>query len=313
MHMNQPYDTTASINIIPRILITGANGFTGRHACTYFADAGYSVYALVRKEGVFQHRNIHIIKGDLMEQSTLIKLCADIEPHFVLHLAGQNAVDASWSRPIATLEANLMGTAYLLDAIRTEAKNCKVLIAGSILQSDPRNADSFTHPYGLSKTLQALYSQVYASLFDLEVVIANPSNLIGPGPSTGVCTVFAKRIAKMEAGCAEKKLSIYNSLAERDFLDVRDAIKAYHLLLLKGKAGTDYPVASGIARTLQEVAAVLHKLATVHFDIEAEIEVQETLPPIQLEALKNFGWSPSIPFEQSLADIFDEQRKKLVK
>lgn len=81
--------------------------------------------------------------------------------------------------------------------------------------------------------MQTIFAQVYAALFTLNIVITNPSNLNGPGHSARVCTILVKRIAQMEVGLEEPKLSIYNLLAERDFLDVRDAVAAYHLLLKK--------------------------------------------------------------------------------
>ncbi|CAM5220447.1 UDP-glucose 4-epimerase OS=Ureibacillus acetophenoni OX=614649 GN=SAMN05877842_104142 PE=4 SV=1 [Ureibacillus acetophenoni] len=203
-----------------RILITGANGFTGRHACAFFADLGYMVYALVRKPATFPHNNIQIILCDLEDKESIKNVIESTQPHFVLHLAGQNSVPASWSNPIDTLRVNIMCTSYLFNAIRTKNKDCRTVVAGSILQSNPSNISAFQHPYGLSKTIQSILSEVYASLYNLDVLIAKPSNLIGPGHSAGVCSILAQKIALMEQGKEEKKIVIDNLLAQRDFLDV---------------------------------------------------------------------------------------------
>lgn len=302
---------TDLVNNTPKILITGANGFTGQHACTYFAETGYKVYALVRGDSSLSHPNIQLVRGDLTDREALQKVCAVAQPDFVLHLAGQNAVNTSWTKPIETLEANLLGTAYLLDALRTESSHSKVLVVGSILKSDPANINSFVHPYGLSKTMQTLFAQVYASFFTLDVVIANPSNLIGPGHSAGVCTILAKRIAQMEVGLEEPKLSVYNLLAKRDFLDVRDAVTAYNTLFKKGQTQQEYNVTSGSPVMLKEVTAILHQLSTVDFNVISEIEEKEILSPILPDALKELGWSRAVTLQQSLTDILDFQRKSL--
>lgn len=303
MHIEQ-------VNDSPKILITGANGFTGRHACTYFAEAGFTVFALVRKSGPPPHPSIQLVHGDLMDHASLQLICATIQPDYILHLAGQNAVGSSWTHPIETLEANLFGTSYLLEAVRTEAPRSKVLVVGSVLKSDPANLQSFIHPYGLSKTLQTLFAQVYASLFQLDVIIANPSNLIGPGNSSGVCTILAEKIAQMEAGLAEPKLSVYNLLASRDFLDVRDAVAAYHVLFEKGTSRQEYTVSSGNSVTMQEVTTLLKQLSDVPFEVEGEIEQDEISHSLPPDELRGLGWKPAISIKESLADILDFHRKK---
>ncbi len=302
MHIDPVTDT-------PKILITGANGFTGQHACTYFAEAGYKVYALVRGNSSLSQENIQLVRGDLTDREALRKIAAGLQPDFVLHLAGQNAVDTSWIKPVETLEANLLGTAYLLDALRTESSQSKILVVGSILSSDPADIDSFIHPYGLSKTMQTLFAQVYSSLFTLHVVIANPSNLIGPGHSAGVCTILAKRIAQMEVGLEEPKLSVYNLLAIRDFLDVRDAITAYDMLLKKGKVQTTYSVTSGHPVTLKEVTDIFQNISGVSFEVTSEIEEKESFCSISPVDLQLLGWSRAFSLQQSLLDILDFQRK----
>ena len=225
---------TESIKPPRRILITGANGFTGKHACTYFANDGYTVYAMVRTPIEFSHENIKLVLCDLSNREALQTAIQTIQPQFILHLAGQNAVQESWANPIDTLQTNVLYTAYLLEAIRAETTTkCRTIIAGSMLQSNPAEPSTFEHPYSLSKTMQSLYGEVYGNLFDLDVIIAKPTNLIGPGYSNGICSILAKKVAKMEQGIEKKSIVIHNLLAERDFLDVRDAITAYNILFMK--------------------------------------------------------------------------------
>ncbi len=137
----------------PQLLITGASGFTGQHACRYFAELGYDVTAVKRKQSSEGYTVGKVIYCDLTNKKNVNQLIPQVKPDFLLHLAGQNHVATSWKDPIATLEANLMSTAFLIDAIRVENPSCKIVLAGSILQFDPSDLSTLSHPYGLSKTL----------------------------------------------------------------------------------------------------------------------------------------------------------------
>lgn len=308
MHTTRPHKTEQR-----SILITGANGFTGLHACHYFANAGYTVYALVRTPSkIPPHKNINERLCDLNDKQSIKKILHMIKPHFILHLAGQNSVPTSWSDPINTFESNVMCTAYLLDAIRTESNDSKTIIVGSVLQSNLSFPSSFQHPYALSKTIQTGLSGAYGSLFELDVIIANPSNLIGPGHSTGVCSLLAQKVARMEKGQEEKKLVVHNLLAKRNFLDVRDAVKAYGLLFSKGKTGEVYEIASEKMRSIGEITDILKQISTIDFEVHSLTEQQEITPMIYATAIKELGWAPAVPFDQSILEILNFQRKNIV-
>ena len=291
-----------------RIIITGANGFTGRHACTYFATNGYNVFAIVRTPTTFEHERIQTVLCDLTDKASLQTTIQTIQPHFILHLAGQNAVQVSWERPIDTFVTNVMCTAYLLDAVRLQGSPCKTIIAGSILQANPADPTTFEHPYSLSKTMQALYSEVFSLLFEMNVIIAKPSNLIGPGKSAGICSILANKVVKMEQGKEPSEIVVHNLLAARDFLDVRDVVRAYEVLLLKGKVNTVYEITSGTTRHIQEVIEIYKRISIIDFQIKSEITQPETIREFDTIPMKLLGWSPSISFEQSLHDILQYAR-----
>jgi GDP-4-dehydro-6-deoxy-D-mannose reductase len=219
-----------------KLLITGASGFTGYHACKYFLEVGFDITAVTNKNS-FDHNGIKWEQCDLSNKENVKKLMENTKPQYVLHLAGQNHVGQSWLDPISSIEINSMSTAYLIDALRQENPSCKIIVVGSALQFDPASISTLTHPYSLSKTIQVLIAQAWAVLYKMNIVVAKPSNLIGPGFSKGVCSIFAQKIVDMEEEKAEKVLEVYNLNAKRDFLDVRDAVRAYNTLLIKGKPG----------------------------------------------------------------------------
>lgn len=292
----------------PKLLITGASGFTGQHACTHFSKAGFDVTGVIRKNSIADD-NIHTECCELTNKDEVYPLIEKIKPHYLLHLAGQNHVGKSWIDPVCSLETNAMSTAYLIEALREINPTCKVVVAGSALQFHPTNISALIHPYSLSKTLQVLIAQSWAVLYKMNIVIAKPSNLIGPGFSNGVCSIFAKRIVAMEEKKAEKILEVNNPKAMRDFVDVRDAVRAYETLLLKGEAGEIYEISSGKSRSLEEIINGFKTMTAVNFELKSHLndQTEQHVEMIPVK-LRHLGWEPAISFETSLNDILNFYR-----
>lgn len=294
-----------------RLLITGASGFTGQHACKHFVKAGFDVTAIINNN-TYENNDVHLERCNLTSKDEVNNLIKKVKPHYLLHLAGQNHVGLSWIDPISSLEANTLSTAYLIDALRQENPACKIVVAGSALQFNPANISSLIHPYSLTKTLQVLIAQSWAVLYNMHIIIAKPSNLIGPGFSNGVCSIFAKKVAEMEHKKAEKVLEVSNPNAQRDFIDVRDAVRAYETLLLRGEPGEIYEIATGKNHSLKEIINRLKSLTTVKFELKSQsneiLEQKAEIIPVKLIKL---GWKPAFSIETSLLDILNFYRRNL--
>lgn len=298
------------MNQQPKLLITGASGFTGQHACKHFLKAGFDVTAVIRNSS-FANKEVHIECCDLTNIDEVKNIVKKVKPHYLLHLAGQNHVGQSWIDPISSLEANSMSTAYLIDALRQENPACKILVAGSALQFNPANMSTLFHPYSLSKTLQVLIAQSWEILYNMHIVIAKPSNLIGPGFSNGVCAIFAQKIANMEKNKGEMVLEVNNPNAHRDFIDVRDAVSAFETLLTKGESGEIYEITSGKSRSLEEIINGLRSISNVEFEVKSQL-IDQIEQPVDLMPVKlmKLGWKPAFSFESSLKDILNFYRGK---
>lgn len=289
------------------VLITGAGGFTGRHACRHFAAQGYSVAAAVRREdGEPPEGRLYVC--DLTDKAEVRRLVEETAPRYVLHLAGRNAVADSWKDPLGCMEANLLSTLYLLEALRGLA-DCRLLVAGSMLDFDLGDSPQPLHPYSLAKTMQVLTAQAWGFLFSQEVLVAKPSNLIGPGRSNGICGLLAARIARWEKGTDASVFRLSSWHERRDYLDVRDAVSAYRIILEAGQSGGVYPVCSGTMRTLGDLVITYRGLTSHTLPIEIG-DTPPLPPPLPMDAAltQNLGWSPAIPFAQSLSDALDFYR-----
>ncbi|MET3548803.1 GDP-4-dehydro-6-deoxy-D-mannose reductase [Paenibacillus favisporus] len=289
------------------ILITGASGFTGSHACRYFAGQGLQVAAIVRHiREEDKVEGVRYYSCDLLDKKCIEELVGTIAPDYVLHLAGKNSVPESWEEPLLYMETNVLPTLYLLNALRP-LPSCRVLIAGTMAVFKLTPPFRPPHPYSLSKSLQKAAVLSWRELFGQAVMLAEPSNLIGPGPSTGFCALLGRHITAWERGEATEPFRISSRNASRDFLDVRDAVKAYGILLEKGKPGKNYAVRSGKEYTLAEITGLFMELAGKTAPVEWGEGEDTTKGKTAHKAasMKLLRWEPSIPIRDSLTDVLE--------
>ncbi|EPC06251.1 NAD-dependent epimerase/dehydratase family protein [Bacillus cereus] len=287
------------------LLITGANGFTGRHACQYFLEQGFHVIPMFQNRS-HRKKNENGITCNLTNKTEVMEAIKQIKPDYVLHLAGRNSVIESWIASLEYMEINVIGTLYLLEAIKQEAPHCRTLVIGSALQADIMNNIKVSNPYSLSKTMQVIIAETWGRLMGSNIIISKPSNLIGPGVSNGICSILAKKMIDIQLGKSEPIIEINSLKDSRDFLDVRDAVKAYHVLLRDGINGKQYNIGSGVKRSLLDVLEQYKGLTQLDFTIkETENSESGSNESLVLEDIKKLGWVPEIPFQQSLKDVLE--------
>ncbi|GAB6991502.1 NAD-dependent epimerase/dehydratase family protein [Paenibacillus pini] len=299
------------------ILVTGASGFTGFHACKYFAAQGMGVAALVRDGSIMEPiEGVHYYPCDLLNKERLQELVREIAPDEVLHLGGKNSVPESWSNPLLYMETNIFPTLYLLNALRS-FPSTKILVVGSLTAFELTPPFEAPHPYSLSKSLQKAAALSWEKLYGQHVMLAEPSNLIGPGPSTGFCSLLGRHIVATERNQQTNTFQISSRYTRRNFLDVRDAVRAYGMILTQGKSGEMYMVRSAVERTLGDVSELMIGLSKAKVPVtweevgETNLSSQRTIEsPITIGELEKLGWQASISILSSLLDVLDYYRKE---
>lgn len=308
-----------------RTLITGASGFVGHHLANQLGSKS-EIYGTTRGEIVNDPRFAALYDIDIRDEAVVQETFDAVNPDIVLHLAAQSHVGTSFRQPWLTLEVNIRGTLNVLQAMKNRRDVPLLVISSSEVYGGftaedlPLNEYSPTipmSPYSVSKLTQELISQQFAVSDRQRVIIARPFNHIGPNQNTRFALPnFADQIARMEMGLQEPVLKVGNLSAERDFTDVRDIVRAYELLLEKGKSGEIYNIGSGHAISIQAIVDKMVELAKV----EVTIEVEEArlrpvdVPTVIADASKikaDTGWQPEITFEQTLRDILDDARKRV--
>jgi GDP-4-dehydro-6-deoxy-D-mannose reductase len=231
-------------------------------------------------------------------------------------------VAESWVDPARTFSVNALGTLSILEAARGVARRVIVLSSAEVYGvvdpgALPVNEDAPLRPvtpYAASK-VAAEFLGVQAHLgHGLAAIRARPFNKIGPGQQPSfVVAALAQRIARAERdGLAS--IRVGNLSARRDFVDVRDAVRAYRLLAERGEPGEVYNVCSGVDVAVEDLVRRLMALAKVELRLEVDpslarpVEVPRMLgDPSRLRAAT--GWAPTIPLEDTLTDVLEQWRQ----
>lgn len=297
-----------------RLLVTGASGFSGRHACRHFAENGWEVIAAASPRSAPDFwRGSGAAAGeicDLTDQRAVRALVGKYRPDAVLHLAGQNAADLSWQDPADTLMRNVIAMVHLLEAVRLERAAGRIVAAGSMMRPLEDRLLESEHPYAFSKTLQFMAAKAWHRWYGMHVIVAEPANLIGPGGSAGICGKIARWAADVEARGGGPPFRLSSLHEQRDFLDVRDAVAAYELLLLAGKPGGVYAIESGTYRTLEELKLAFEAEAACKLNWEIGCAPANAPVPRDTSPIRAMGWQPRIPFRQSVRDTLEEERRR---
>ncbi|MFF2484541.1 GDP-mannose 4,6-dehydratase [Paenibacillus sp. NPDC058071] len=315
-----------------RALITGISGFVGSHLAEYMLSRKIEVAGTVRSGSPLQHiehvqPDIRLYECDLTDAPAVEQTISAAQPDLIFHLAAQSFVPASWSAPMETIHNNVAGQIHLLEAIRKQGLACKVLIACSseeygqveehevpIKETNPLRPLS---PYAISKIAQNYLGYQYYRNYGIHTVCTRTFNHTGPRRGEQFVTSnFAKQIVEIERGWKPPVLFVGNLEAQRDFVDVRDVVRAYDLALDRCVPGEVYNVASGKGRTIREVLNTLLGLSAVSIEIQ---EDPARLRPSDVKALVGdyskfhavTGWQPEIPFEQTMKDLLNYWRVKL--
>ena len=298
-----------------KVLITGCNGFVGRHAAAALRAAGHEVLGtdVASTPGV----PAPCLPLDVRDLPSILSLLADVRPDAVLHLGGIAFVPLGWTQPQLVFEVNTVGTLNLLDAVRQLCPSARVLVVtsaevyGSHPSPSPLDENAPCRPdnvYGVAKAAADQSALLYAAHHGLDVMVARPSNHIGPGQSRDfVSSSFAAQLAAIARG-APPLMRVGNLDQRRDFTDVRDVARAYSLLLERGISGNAYNIASGQLTPVREILDVLRQIAGVSPKIEIDSSLfrpTDVRPSYDVSRIRSHvAWQPQIPLPKTLADIY---------
>jgi len=315
------------------VLVMGATGFVGSHLVEYVLanhkDAkvfGIKRWRSKTENIVHLEDKVKLFECDIKDAASVHELLEQVKPDKIFHLAAQSFVPASWSAPSETLVTNIIGEVNILEAMRQLRLPCFIQVAGSseeyglvkedelpIREENPLRPLS---PYGVSKVGQDLLGYQYYMNYKLNIIRTRAFNHSGPRRgNVFVESDFARQIALIEKKKQTPEIHVGNLEAKRDYLDVRDVVRAYWLSLEKGVPGEVYNICSGESHTIKKVLDVLLSLSTIKAKIVVD---KDRLRPTDVPVLegncdrfkKQTGWKPTIALEDTLKDLLTYWRQR---
>jgi GDP-4-dehydro-6-deoxy-D-mannose reductase len=282
------------------ILVTGAQGFVGRHLLPELGARGLPTDV------------------DVTDATALARAMRASALQGVIHLAGKSSVADSWGEVAEVWRVNVLGTVNMLEAVRAEAPEARVLVVSTgqvygVADQIPTSEESRIaplSPYAASKAA----AELACARAPIDVVVTRSFQHEGPGRderfAIGSWTAQIARLEEAGGGT----IQVGDLTSRRDITDVRDVVRAYVLLLDPSVPRGTYNVASGHAVAMREVLDTLLAMARCPIDVEIDPARSRPtdLPEVCGDAAKlrtATGWTPTIPLEQTLADALEAARQ----
>jgi GDP-4-dehydro-6-deoxy-D-mannose reductase len=293
-----------------KALVTGANGFVGRHLLAHLRQCGDDVVGVDHE-------------CDVTDEASMLEVLRRTMPNALYHLAALTHVGSSWSQHVEFTRVNVLGTRNVLACAREVVPDAVVVVISSanvygvVGPDDLPLVETFrvapSDPYASSKVGAELVALDAVRDLGSRVVIARPFNHIGPGQSdTFVVPAIVNRLLEaLDSGAEE--IAVGDLTTRRDFCDVRDVVRAYRLLVERGVSGDIYNIASGHDVSLQDIANQL--VADIAPSVRLVTD-EELLRPAEIQVLRGSyeklraqtGWEPTIRLDQSLRDVVADMR-----
>ena len=327
-----------------KALITGITGMVGSHLADFLLEnTDWDIYGMCRwrspldnVEHLLDRANrkdrVYFIYGDLCDYISIQNVVKEAKPDYVFHLAAQSYPQTSFTSPLDTFDTNIQGTERLLEALRHCSEIDPVIhvcasseVYGRVPKERlPINEECTFHPaspYAISKVGTDLIGRFHAEAYGQKVMTTRMFTHTGPRRGDVFAeSTFAKQIAMIEADLIPPVIKVGNLSSLRTWSDVRDAVRAYYLLVtVIPLPGEYYNIGGTYSCTIGDMLNHLISLST-RKDITIEVAPARLRPidadlqiPDTSKFKKHTGWAPQIPFERTMCDLLDYWRERVKK
>ncbi|MCI8299536.1 MAG: GDP-mannose 4,6-dehydratase [Lachnospiraceae bacterium] len=328
-----------------KVFITGITGMVGSHMADFLLEqTDWEIHGLIRwrspldnishlLDRVNKKDRVYLHYGDLNDLASLQKIIANIEPDYIFHLAAQSYPMTSFDSPLETLNTNILGTCRLLETCRLLKQNPMIHVCASseVFGKIPfdKKPDTGIHeecpfhpasPYAISKVGTDLIGRYYAQAYGMNIMTTRMFTHTGPRRGDVFHeSTFAKQIAMIEQGLIEPEVKVGNLDSLRTYADVRDAVRAYYMLVTVNPIPGEYYNIGGTytckvgdtLHTLLSLSSMKNKIKVVEDPerfrpIDADLQVPDTRK-FQVHT----GWKPEITFEQTMEDLLNYWRQRI--
>jgi GDP-mannose 4,6-dehydratase len=318
------------------ILITGITGFVGSHLAEYILnlEEKHEIYGICRwrspKDNLVNiYDKVSLFEADLSDLSALIRNIKTVRPDIIFHLAAQSYVLASFNSPIHTLWTNVIGTTNLLEAVRILGVDPVIHICsssevyGQVTEADVPIKETCpfrpASPYAVSKVAEDMLALQYWLSYKIRTIRTRMFSHTGPRRGdVFAMSFFAKQIAAAELNLKGPVISVGNLKSVRTFCDVRDAVRAYWILVNKCKPGEVYNIGGNQTITIKDALDILLSFSKIKLEVKVDPKlIRPSDVTLQIPCIDKFrnetGWEPQIPLEKTLEDLLNYWRNELTR
>ncbi len=319
-----------------RALITGITGQDGSYLAEHLVDMGYEVWGLVRGQANPRVRHlrqllgdVRLIRGDLLDQGSLIAAVERVQPDEVYNLAAISYVPMSWQQAELTGEVTGLGVLRVLEAIRVcsgisasrspgsgqirfyQASTSEMF--GQVTES-PQNEQTSFHPrspYGVAKVYGHFLTQNYRESYGMFAVSGIMFNHESPRRGAEFVTrKVSLGVAKIKLGY-ERQLRLGNLSASRDWGFAGDYVRAMQLMLAQDSPA-DYVIGTGVTHSVETLVDQAFRVAGLDWRDHVVTDAA-FIRPAEVDRLcadpakarDELGWEPKIGFEELVAMMVD--------
>lgn len=324
-----------------RALITGVTGMVGSHLLDFLlANTDWEIWGMLRWRSPLDNLNHHIgrmnrsdrirlVYADLRDTMSMAHAVKSSQPDYVFHLAAQSYPRTSFDSPLDTLDTNIQGTERLLGALKDHARDAIIHICASSevfgrvpKEKLPIDEECTFHPaspYAISKIGTDLIGRYYAEAYGMCAMTTRMFTHTGPRRGDVFAeSTFAKQIALIEAGKISPVVKVGNLDSLRTWADVRDAVRAYYMLVtVNPTPGAYYNIGGTYTCSVRAMLDTLLSYSTCR-DIKVETDPERLRPidaDLQVPDTRKFfahtGWQPEIPFETTMRDLLGYWRERV--
>jgi GDPmannose 4,6-dehydratase len=327
-----------------KALITGMTGMVGSHLADFLlANTDWDIHGMQRWRSdtsnishLFDRINrgerLFIHYGDLNDQSSMIQVLQDVKPDYIFHLAAQSYPQTSFTAPVDTLNTNILGTCRLLESVHLLGLEPIIHVCASsevfgrvpkeFVPIDEECPFQPASPYAISKVGTDLVGRYYAEAYGMTIMTTRMFTHTGPRRGDVFHeSTFAKQIALIEAGLIDPVVKVGNLDSLRTYADVRDAVRAYYMLVtIDPIPGEYYNIGGTYTCKVGDTLETLIGFSSYKGKIDIQVDPERLRPidadlqvPNTAKFTAHTGWKPEIPYEQTMRDLLDYWRDRIAK
>lgn len=325
-----------------KVLITGISGMVGSHLADFlFKFSKCKIFGMIRWRSTLENldqlipsinneKRIKLLYADLNDTTSIYRVVEEVRPNYIFHLAAQSFPQTSFTEPINTLSTNILGTARLLEAVKRFSPKSIVHICSSSevfgkvpKNMTPINEDCNFHPaspYAISKVGADLLGKFYHEAYGINIFVTRMFTHTGPRRGDVFAeSSFAKQIAMIENKLIEPVVYVGNLESLRTIADVRDAVRAYVIMLSKkNNPNKIYNIGGNYTCKIGDILKFLISKSTYKNKIRIKTDITRIRPidaDLQIPDISkfksNYYWRAEINFERTMIDLLNFWRKKV--